>query len=84
MSDRNRSRSTVRDIPIQRDLNTFGISQSSASTMSALPSHGATTHAYTTTRYDPITGNPQQEEYYRREVCTIAYILLKFMSMFRL
>jgi hypothetical protein len=68
MSDRGRSRSTVRDIPIQREPNPFGASQSSTVGMSALPHQGGTTTAWTTTRYDPITGNPQQEEYYRREV----------------
>lgn len=63
----NRSRTTIREIPIQRE---FGASQSSATTMPALPHHGTTTDAWSTTRYDPITGNPQQEEYYRREVMT--------------
>lgn len=65
----NRSRSTVREIPIQRELNPFGVSQSSVTgVMSGLPHQGGTTTAWTTTRYDPVTGNPQQEEYYRREV----------------
>lgn len=76
MSERNRSRATVREIPIQRSLSAFGPSITSAGVgaSSAMPSsyipynQGGTTTHWATTRYDPVSGQPQQEEYYRREV----------------
>lgn len=79
------NRSTIREIPIQREYNPFGVSQSSASTMSALPHHGATTTAWSNITRDPITGNPQHEEYYRKEVTfycfSIIIVDLKFYTL---
>ncbi|CAD5234856.1 unnamed protein product [Bursaphelenchus xylophilus] len=75
MSERNRSRATVREIPIHRSLSAFGPAAAANSSLGGMSSYapynqGGTTTHWTTTKYDPITGQPQQEEYYRREVLT--------------
>ncbi|CAD5228966.1 unnamed protein product [Bursaphelenchus okinawaensis] len=75
MSERNRSRATVREIPIHRSHSAFGPSVTANSSIGggstyAPYNQGGTTTHWTTTKFDPITGQPQQEEYYRREVLT--------------
>ena len=64
-----RSSQGVREIPITRAY-VGDPSGAAASGLGAspLPHHGSHTTAWSTTRYDPVTNAPQQEEYYRREV----------------
>ncbi|KAH7729620.1 Protein AJM-1 d [Aphelenchoides avenae] len=74
MSEGHRSRSTVREIPIYRSAGSFGpaaaMSGVGGGIMGAAPLTGGGTSVWSTTKYDPVTGAPQHEEYYRKEVMT--------------